>query len=343
MNVFFIGKLCNIGGCESFLYYLSKIYKDFVVYYELTADPLQVQRLSQNVEVRKWNKEIIKCKRLFCNYAQNMMDYCEAEEKIHIVHCDYNAVTFKPIVHPKATKYISVSKRAGQSFFEHTGIKCEVVYNIVPIEKKGLKKKEGLNLISCTRLTSEKGGWRIDKLSELLDKHKVKYTWTIYTNKNVHFKSKNVIVKQQDLNLNDEIEKSSWLVQLSDGEAYGLSVVEALILGTPVIITDLEVFKELGIEHGKNACTIDMDVKNIDYELIKNPPLVDYEEPKSTWDKYLSKKGTYNPNDLVEVRVIKRKLTDNYEGKSYLRGQTYKTPKHRASYLEALGYIERVE
>lgn len=341
MNIFYIGKICNIGGCESFLYYLSKVFKDFIVYYGIDANPEQVKRLAQNVEVRKWNGEELKCKRLFCNYAQELMDHCETEEKIHIVHCDYNAVKFKPITHPNATKYFGVSQRACDSFYEHTGIKCELVYNIVPIEKKGLKKKEGLNLISCTRLTSEKGGWRIDKLSELLDKQKINYTWTVYTNKNVHFKSKNVIVKQQELDLYDEIEQSSWLVQLSDGEAYGLSVVEALKLGTPVIITDLEVFKELGIEHNKNACVIDMDVTNIDYDLIKNPPKVEYKEPKSTWNKYLTNKSNYNPNDLVEVRVLKRKLTDNYEGKKFVRGDTYKTPKHRASYLESLGYIER--
>ena len=64
--IFYFKKINNIGGCESFFWYLSKKY-DFQIYYKV-ADPEQVKKLSQNVEIHKY-KDPIECDKFFCNYG----------------------------------------------------------------------------------------------------------------------------------------------------------------------------------------------------------------------------------------------------------------------------------
>ena len=63
-NVFYFRQISAIGGLESFFYYLSKLFKNMVVYYQV-GDPEQIKRLAQNIEVHKWYGEKIKCKRYF--------------------------------------------------------------------------------------------------------------------------------------------------------------------------------------------------------------------------------------------------------------------------------------
>lgn len=335
-NVFYMHKLSAIGGVESFLYYLSKVYKDFVVYYR-DGSPSQVERLAKNVEVHKYIKPI-KCERFFCNYGYDIE--VDAKEYYHIVHYDPLNVGFTPMAN-EGFKYIGVSKVACYGFEKKTGNKCELIYNEVPIEKTNIKKKEKLTLISATRLTSEKGGDRINKLAKILDNNGIEYEWHIYTNRTrFPFSSKNIIVHEQKLDLTKEVAEATWLVQLSDCESFGLSVCESLILGTPVIITPLEAFKEIGCIHGKNACICDFNMQNVDIDMIVNKvPQFEYKPPKSEWNKYLSKDSEYNPNELIEVRAKKR-VYDLENGLHYNRNDIVKLKRWRASYLESLDYVE---
>lgn len=343
-NVFYFRSINSIGGVESFFYYLSKLYKNIVVYYE-QGDPLQVERLAKNVEVRKFKGEKVKCKRLFGNYGlDNFLPYVEAEEKYFIIHCDYKKNKWcKPLIYP-GFKYIAVSKLAGESFKEMTGLDYEVIYNPIAIDKPKVEKKKGLHIVSATRLSGEKGGWRIDKLSEVLDKAGVDYTLTIYTNKpkKIHFQSNNIIIKPPKLDLTKEMAEATWVLQLSDHEAFGLSVAESLILGTPVLITDIPAFTEIGCNE-ENSIKFDLDMKNIDIEKIKKglPPFK-YTPPKSNWEKYLDNNRNYNPKELVEVKV-KRTYTDIELKKKLEKNEKIEMTKERASYLEAKGYVEICE
>lgn len=309
-------------------------YNDFIVYYK-EGNPEQVKRLAKNVEVHKYTQPI-ECDRFFCNYGFDID--VKAKEYYHIVHYDPLNVGFKPMVN-KDFKYIGVSKVACKGFEEKTGNKCELIYNEVPIEKTGAKKLEGLNLISCTRLTSEKGASRINKLARALDKAGVKYHWRLYTNKKIYFDSPNIEVLPQKLDLRKEVEESSWLVQLSDCESFGLSVCESLILGTPVIITPLEAFKEIGCINGINACICDFDMSNINIPMIVEKSLkFDYKPLKSDWNKYLGK-GNYNPNEKIKCKTLRR-FFDLDLGKQYIKNQEIELTRLRASELEAKELVE---
>ena len=338
-NVFYMNKLSSIGGVESFFYYMSKLY-DIEVWYN-EGDKEQVKRLAKNIPVYKYKGKPIECDRLFSNYSFNAST--TAKEKYHIIHYDPLHVGFGTL-YCDGWKYIGVSKVACKGFKEITGHDIELIYNPVPIKKKGLKKYDGLNLISATRLTSEKGLNRIVKLSNILDSKGINYKWTIYTNRvrqaRSQITSPNIILKEQTLDIHDEIEKSSYLVQLSDCESFGLSVCESLILGTPVIITPLEAFKEIGCKHGENAVICDFDMKNVDTDMIvRNNMNFTYTPPKENWVKYLSKEKTYNPNELIEVKTLKR-WWDLETNNHYPRNTKVKVSRARASELECLDIVE---
>lgn len=345
-NVFYFKSINKIGGVESFFYYLSKLYSNMVVYYR-DANPEQVKRLSKRIEVHKWHGETIKCKRFFGNYGLDILDYIDAEEKYFVIHCDYkkNKVC-KPLVYP-GFKYIAVSKLAGESFKELTGLDYEVIYNPVALDIPNVKKKEGIHIICAMRMSGEKGGWRIDKFTEEMDKRGIDYDLTIYTNKpkKIKFTSKNVILKEPKLDLTKEMKESTFLIQPSDHEAFGLSVCESLTLGTPVIITDLPAFREIGCNED-NSIFLDMNMLNVGEvidKVVKGIKPFTYTPPKSNWGKYLDNKKQYNPDKMVEVKVLK-KYTDIFLKKKLERykitQQLETMPISRAAYLEAKGYVE---
>jgi glycosyltransferase involved in cell wall biosynthesis len=298
----------------------------------------QIKRLAKLVEVRKYTKPI-KCDIFFSNYRCDIE--VEAKEKYHIIHYDPLNVGF-PTFYQEGWKYIGVSKVACKGFKEITGHDIELIYNPVVIDKPKVKKLEGLNLISATRLTSEKGLERIVKLSNKLDKEGVKYTWTIYTNKvfkaRQQINSRNVIVKEQQLDLRKEVAESSYLVQLSSCESFGLSVCESLILGTPVIVTDLEAFHEIGV-NDSNGIFIDLEMKNIPIDkMLKGKEKFSYTPPKDHWEKYLSKESNYNPDEIIKVKSLCR-LHLQKEDLHLKPGHEAEVTKERASELECLGYV----
>ena len=65
-NVFYFKKINSVGGCESFFWYLSKLYNNFTIMYR-EGDPEQIKRFAKNVEVIKYLDKYgtIKCKRFF--------------------------------------------------------------------------------------------------------------------------------------------------------------------------------------------------------------------------------------------------------------------------------------
>ena len=342
-NVFYFKDINSVGGVESWFWYLSKLYKNMVVYYK-NADAEQIERLSQNIEVHKYKDgEIIECDNFFCCYNPDIIENVKAKDYFHIIHCDYKQVKFSPILNPKFNKYIAVSKLAGESFKEITGIDYELIYNPVVIDIPKIEKynDEKLHLISATRLTKEKGLERMQKLAKLLYENGIDYEWEVYTNRKRQIIGNNVIYKETKLDITEEIAKADYLVQLSDCEAFCYSVVEALSVGTKVIATDLPVFKELGLNK-ENSIICNLDMTNINIKDIKkNYEKFKYIPPKSEWNKYLDNDKNYNPNELVEAKTLKKiYLVD--ENKHCIRHEIIKLSKKRASVLECKGLVERL-
>lgn len=341
MNVFYFKKISSVGGCESWFWYLSQLYKDMVVYYK-EGDPLQIQRLAHNVEVRKFTGQTINCDNFFCCYNPDILDYVNAKMYAHVIHCDYKQVSFSPILNDKFDKYIAVSRLVGESFKEITGIDYELIYNPIKIDIPKVEKYNDnkLHLISATRLTKEKGLNRMEKLAQLLERNNIEYEWLVYTNRKRKALGKNVIYVDPKLDIIEEIAKADALVQLSDCEAFCYSIIEALMVKTKVVCTNLPVLKELGVEHGKNAIICDFNMNNVDLDMILDKTFkIDYKPPKSEWGKYLKTTSEYNPKDKIKVKA-KRRYTDNALGKQLQRNEETYMTKERASYLEAKELVE---
>ena len=271
---------------ETFFHYLVKKYcnYDIAVFYK-TGDIKQVKRLQKYCFCKQYKGEKIKCKKAFFNYTKDIINNIEADEYIEIIHRDVKALGGWDI-HPKIDKFIGVSKLCCDSFKEITGKDCELIYNPVFFDKP----QKVLNLISATRLTPEKGKNRIIKLSNMLDRERIPYIWTIFTNDINTIDNPNIVYMQPRLDIIDYIANADMLVQLSDDESFCYSVVEALSVGTPVIVTDCPVFKELGIKNGVNGWVCDFDMSNVDVKKVYETELkFKYEPPKDTWGEELVK------------------------------------------------------
>jgi len=151
------------------------------------------------------------------------------------------------------------------------GLEVERVYNPVPPQK--------LKLVSLSRSARDKGWRRSQKLSEALNKRGIDYQWDVYTDFPI-LKNKSFTVQKPTINAIDKIRESDFLVQLSDHESFGYSMVEGMQY-SKLIVTDIEILPEMGINKD-NAVIVPL--KNADYDKVVDdilsrmykPPQTDY-------------------------------------------------------------------
>lgn len=336
-NVFYVPHFNIIGGIETYIYELVKKYKDediTIVYSDPESDKKQLARIRQYARVirQPYNaKEKIKCKRLFIMYRCKL-DLFETKDIIQIAHADYKVQNLKPNLDKNIKKYFGVSESVAKAYEEISGIKTEVCYNPLSIEKP----KKILKLISATRLTKEKGLDRMKKLAYELDKAEVPYIWLIFTNKTDAINNPNVIYMKPRLDIRDYIKEADYLVQLSDTEAWCYSVLEALCLNTPVIVTPIPSFKEMGVKTGINGYILPFDMKDIPIEDIytKVPKNFEFTAPKDIYDKLLIKgKKTYNGEKQVYIRALKSFYDSIEEQHKTKQSDPWKVPISRAEEL----------
>lgn len=302
-NIFYFRVINSIGGIETFFYELAKKYRDWdiTIYYQV-GDYHQLERLRKYVRVKKYNGEKIVCDKAFFNFNLDIIDNVEAKEYIQIAHGDYKAMNIKPNTHPKITRYLGVSKTVCETFKEVTGFDTELVYN--PFEVP--KPRKLLRLISATRLSSEKGRPRMEELANRLDQKGIPWSWEIYTDSMNPIINDNIIYKKPRLDLIDRIAAADYLVQLSDNEGYCYSVVEALSVGTPVIVTPCPVFKEIGIKNRKNGFIIPFDMTTVPIdEIYEGLEPFTYKPKKDNWKNFLVPgPSTYEEEKVEEVELV---------------------------------------
>lgn len=291
-NVFYFKNINDIGGVESMFYYLAKKYQDYdiAIFYK-TGNFKQIKRLQRFCFCKQYTGEKIKCKRVYFNYSKDIIDNIEAEEVCaEIIHRDVKALGEWKI-HPKINKFIGVSQLCCDSFKEVTGIDCELIYNPICLDEP----KKVLHIIYAGRLTPEKGKDNIIKFCKKMEDKRLPYLFTIFTDDINTINNPNIIYMQPRLDIIDYIADADYLFQGSKDESFGYSPIEALSVGTPVIVSDLPVFKELGIKDGVNGWVFDEDMSNLDVEKIYNTKLkFKYEPPQDTWGEELAKgKKTY--------------------------------------------------
>ena len=342
VNVFYFNSLNAIGGCETYIYYLVKKYKntDITVLYR-TANQKQLDRLEKIVKCVRYKGQKIECKKaFFTTYNMDIIDNVEADEYIGVIHTDYSLKDEKPVIHPKINKYIGVSKAACKSFTEITGIRTELCYNPVAIDKP----KRILNLVSATRLTKEKGKDRMKKFAKLLEKNNIPFIWIVFTNDNKKIRNPNIIYKKPSLEVIDYIANADYLVQLSDKEGYGYTPIEALMVGTPVIVTDCPAFKEIGVKNDENGFIVDFDLKQINYiDIYKKRLKFKYEPPEDIYNKLLIHEENIYYKELVnkiKVTCIKNYFDEELNEEKKIIDKPYYIDNKRVDKLLSEGKIK---
>lgn len=353
-NLFYFSKLNYVGGVESWLYYIARLYKDYdiTVMYRNGASE-QIRRLSRLVRCVKWDgRERIECDRLFVNYNPEILDYVTAKECFYMIHSDYKSlaeigVLSGAYIHSIAndkrfTKFIAVSKLARKSFEEMTGVKAEVCYNPISLEEP----ERLLRLCSAQRMTKEKGHDRIRKLAEALDRYSAKnnviWQWDIYTQDAREIQNDSIYYRTPSLNVNKSFGDYDYFVALSDNEGFCYSVVEALMRGTPCVVTPCPVFKELKL-NTRNSITLQFDCSNADSvaeRMFKKKFKFEYEPPKSNFEKYLVDVPTDYKVTTVYIKALIPFL-DIVEGRTVRKGEVYEAEPERARYLIDRGLVTK--
>lgn len=316
-NVFYVPHFNVIGGIETYIYELVKKYENediTIAYTRDDSDKKQLNRIRKYARVIKTNpNEKIKCKRLFVMYRCDL-DLFEADYVIQIIHADYKTQNLPPNKDERIKEHYGVSKAVAKAYEDISDEKVGVCYNPLNVEKS----KRVLKLISATRLTKEKGLERMKKLAEALDKAKIPYLWLVFTNQPDLMNNPNVAYMKPRLDIRDYIADADYLVQLSDTEAWAYSVLESLTLKTPVIVTPIPCFEEMGVKNGVTGYVVPFDMKDIPVKDIYNkiPKGFSFTPPKDIYDELLEKgKKTYTPEKMVWIKA-KRSYFDTEENKS---------------------------
>lgn len=344
-NIYWVGNLSVIGGVETAVYELAKQFQDYdlVIYYN-NIPKNQLDRLQKYVKCVKYKGEKLKCRKFFCNYDISIIDNVEAEEYIEIVHCVFRHNKIKPHTHDKITKYYAVDKEACESFKGITGKDCEVLHNILNIDKPS----KVLKLISATRIASDKGKivQRMQKLANELDRNDIPYQWLIFTNGQHLVHGKGIIYCEPRLDIRNFIAECDYLVQLSDTEAFCYSVLESLYLNIPVIVTPIPCFDEMGIQNEKNGYILDFDMKKIPiFDIYNKIPKFNYQPLENEWEDIIVKvKGNYKEELKMKFKVKALiNFNDLEANRRRVIGEEFECSKTRCDYLLEHKAIEIVE
>ena len=337
-NMFYFSRLNVIGGVENMFYELVKKYADWdIVIYYSTGDLNQINRLKQYAEVKQYVPgTIIECEKAFFNYNADIIDNVKAKDYYMIIHADYKAQGVPAPNIPKINHYIGVSQAVCDSFTELTHKPCELCYNPITLDPP----KKTLKLVSATRLTREKGRSRMIQLADALDKAGIPYEWTVYTNSKDLINNPHVIYKEPTLEINGKLKEADYVVQLSDSESYCYTMVEALMLGTPIIVTPWNCLKELNITE-KYGFILPFDMSNIPvHEIYEKEFNFKYMPPADRWNEILVPGESQYKLDLQsEFEVCateeyqKRNCTDTQLGYIPPPGKTWRVNKLRYDIL----------
>ena len=213
-----------------------------------------------------------------------------------ILHCDYGGIDYK--ISPSFSDkehYIAVSKYAAENFTRKYGLPCDYVEGLL---KKKPEPRKVLRLISCTRLMRPKGSDRMTQLCKLLRANDVRFVWDNYSEGgiiNMMYRNRDIAVRPSCSNneLLDYIASADYLVQLTESEGYCRAVHEALLVGTPVIVSDIPIFRDV-VKNGQNGYRLPLDMQGIDVqEIVQNIPrgfTYDdrYEETFKKWQKIIN-------------------------------------------------------
>ena len=230
---------------------------------------------------------------------------------------------------------VNVSETSKRSF----GKDAENAIVINNIAAKEIK--EPILLISATRIPApDKGNneKRMMRLAEMLNEAEIPYIWLNFSDGYLENPPKGFHNMGLDMNAASYFKFATYVVQLSDVEAFPYVVLEAITQNVPVLVTEFESVKDFGIVDGVHGYILPFDM-NFDIKRILNVPKFKYKYDNDSiiekWEKLLGAQVPfikYVPDDNVLVEVIEQ-YNDLMLNQEMITGTRHIMTKSRADYL----------
>ena len=295
------GYLYFIGGIETFLYNLTKTYrnKNITILCDI-IEPTQIARLSQYADIKIDDHKPIKCDILILgNYdGGNILDRVTADKVYQMVHADLAAMSkhykINARMPARVDKVICVSDTSKEGVKPYYTGEAEVIYNILDKDFKE-DDEQGRVFITLSRATVEKGINRMVQMARAFERAGKKFVWFICCSlsqvkdpkilREIQSIPEFIIVSPSTMN-RTLIKGCDYLVQLSDTESFCYSAFEALQRGVPVILTRFPEALNI-VKEGENGYTVAMDLSDLDIDKIFNhkPQNITYED-RCDYDKW---------------------------------------------------------
>lgn len=290
----------KIGGIETFI---INFCKTFHKEYDITLlcryiDTDNALRLSQYADI------ICEPIDINCDICiitsvlvdKGMIEKVKYKKIYQMIHSDWSEEKkfwdFKVEKYSPDTEFISVSESTRKACLKEFGYDSIVIPNI--LIKPYTNPKRTLKLVSCCRLTEEKGFGRMKRLCDLLELNNIPYIWDVFgTNSRNEVSYKNMSIHEPiTKNIGEIMKNYDYVVQLSDTESFCYTMYESLMLGVPVLVTPFPNAKQ-EIKDGENGYILPFDM-NISKDKMKQiynniPKNVKYKQEgvKELWQELL--------------------------------------------------------
>ena len=296
-NIIYIGSGCN-GMFNGYITWIDNIGKCFSKDYDITIlyDEIYITSLERFKKyftcVKREDNTNYVCDRLLVTYStvQYPKNIIYLDKNYLFIHGNMDDYSYtKKIEDDLYTKYIAVSKICAKKAEGYYAGKIDYIYNPFKISSEIMPH---LRLTSAQRSSDEKKLDRVEKIASILDEENIPYTWNLFTDKNEGTNKGGLIFRQRTTNPYPYIKDSDYFLLLSDTEACPYVIIEALSLQTKVVVTPLEVHKELGVNEN-NSITIPFEYfEDKNKEKLRKKVLQMYQEKERTFN-YTYKKEMY--------------------------------------------------
>lgn len=343
-NVLYFPNFNVIGGIETFCYEFGLMYGkeyDITVIFQ-SGDAGMMKKIAETCRVIRYREgDEIECDTFIFGYGHEIIEHVKAKRIIQTFHADYINRHLNPCMDKRITDRFGVAENTTNGIREHYEWAKDIVTMYNPYTPK--KPRKVLKLVSATRLTAEKGFDRMVTLARKLDESGIPFRWLIFTDKPREFPNPSVTVLPARHDVLDFIADADYLVQLSDTEGYSYSIVEALSVGTPVIVTDIPVAAEQGVVNGKTGFILPFDMSDVPVDAIyKGLRKFTYTPRESHYETVLAKgnaKYTEDHKDTVTVQARVR-YNDLEQGRVMNVGDIFDVKPERADVLISKGLVE---
>jgi len=291
-----------IGGVEiAILNLIKKLKEHFDVYvcYTLSdSDFDMLYRMSEHATVVNLNHNEVEVDTVVYCSIYCIKNKITAKKELRWLHGCLTDMKCR-LPNENISEYISVGKVCKEQLDSQIKPKeSHLIYNelnsdIIKLSNKKLPAKGSkLRLVTVSRISSEKGFERMLEVSKRLTKNNIPYIWDIvgsgyneaYENKIRESAPKEWIFHGRLENPFPYIKRADFLLQLSDYEAFGYVLLEALVLGTTVITTDYSSASEM--INDSNGYIIKKDLSDLDLNIFNNKKVFKHEH-KSSIEQWL--------------------------------------------------------